>query len=166
MPNVIPLLARTMPGLPEGGWWLAPIVFLLLAAAAVIDARTARVPDPVIFLGLFITAAVQGFLADWPFAARNLTIGLIAGVIPYLINLAWYRFKKRDALGMGDAKWTILAVACFGPLPGAAAWVLGAVLALLWMAAARVARKPAAHIHFAPFLCAGLAAGIYWLRLR
>jgi len=166
MPNVLTALVHTMPGMPPGSWWLAPVVFLLLAAAAAIDARSARVPDPIIFLGLFLTTATQGSSVDWPFAAHNLTIALAAGCVPYFVNLLWYRIKKRDALGMGDAKWTMLAVDCFGPLPTLIAWFLGAWLALGWMGLAKIRRRPAACVHFAPFLLIGLAAGIYWLRLR
>jgi prepilin signal peptidase PulO-like enzyme (type II secretory pathway) len=153
-----------MPGMPPSSGWLAPAVFLLLGAASLIDARTARVPDPLIFLGLFMTTATQGLSVDWPFAAHRLTIALAAGFIPYLINLLWYRLKKRDALGMGDAKWTMLAVDCFGAAPVLVAWFMGAWLALGWMGGARILRRPVVRIHFAPFLLAGLLTGIYWLR--
>jgi prepilin signal peptidase PulO-like enzyme (type II secretory pathway) len=163
---MLDLLAQTMPGMPVEIWWLAPAVLVLLGVAAGIDAFTARVPDPVIFLGLFVTTAAQGFATDWPIAARHLTIGFGAGFSIYALNQLWYRLKKSDALGMGDAKWTMLAVTCFGIAPAAIAWGLGAWLALSWMGLRRLAKKPMARVHFAPFLFAGLLAGIWWLRLR
>ncbi len=155
-----------MPGMPASGWWLALLIFFMLAVASIIDARTGRVPDPIILAGLVFTTAIQGFFVTWPFAARHLAIALAAGFLPYLLNLFWYRLKKRDALGMGDAKWTMLAVDCFGPLPSVIAWFLGAWLALAWMALMKVAGRPKRHVHFAPFLLVGLMAGIYWMRLR
>lgn len=155
-----------MPAMPSEAWWLAIVVFLILGVAAVRDAFTGRVPDPLVFFGLLLTVAAQGFLVSWPFASRRLTLGLLALFAIWLVNQLWYRMKKRDALGMGDAKWTLLAVSCFGPEIGAFAWLLGAWLALFWMGALRVLKRPIAHVHFAPFLFVALTAGIYWLRLR
>jgi hypothetical protein len=74
--------------------------------------------------------------------------------------------KKSDAFGMGDAKWTVLAVSCFGIVAGFLAWALGAWLALGWMGLMRLMKRPIARVYFAPFLFIGLCAGIYWLRLR
>ncbi|HUY68787.1 MAG TPA: prepilin peptidase [Alphaproteobacteria bacterium] len=159
-------LAHTMQGAPPAMGWLAPAVLAMLFAAAAIDAFTARIPDPLIFFGLLLTTAAQGFQADWPVAARHLLIGFAAGVLVAGLNHLWYRFKKHDALGMGDAKWTMLAAACFGPLPAAVAWGLGAWLGLAWIGFLKLLRKPATRVHFAPFLFVGLVVGIYWLRLR
>jgi len=163
MLHILTVFAQTMPAMPASSGWLAIAVLLLLGAAAFIDARTGRIPDPIIFAGVLLTTATQGFLVDWPFAARCLMIALIAGFLPYLVNLLWYRWKKRDALGMGDAKWTILAVACFGPAPAFIAWFLGAWLGLGWLGLMKIRRRSMTYIHFAPFLMGGLLAGIYWL---
>jgi prepilin signal peptidase PulO-like enzyme (type II secretory pathway) len=156
--------AQTLPGMPVEIWWLAPLVLFFLGVTAGIDAFTARVPDPLIFLGLIITVATEGFASEWPLAAQHLTIGLVAGFLIYGLNLLWYRFKKHDALGMGDAKWTILAATCFGLEPTGIAWGLGACLGIVWLFGLRLAKKPSSHVHFAPFLFAGLCAGIWWLR--
>jgi prepilin signal peptidase PulO-like enzyme (type II secretory pathway) len=167
MQNALAIFAQTIPGMPVAGGWLAPIVLLLLGSTAVIDARTARVPDPFIMGGLFCTIAAEGFSVDWPFAGQHLAIAFAFGFLLYLVNELWYRFMKCDAFGMGDAKWTVLAVSCFGPVAGLFAWVIGAWLALGWMAVMHVARRrPIERIHFAPFLFIGLCAGIYWLRLQ
>ena len=146
------------------GW--QPLIFIFLALTATIDARRGRVPDGLILGGFFFTIAIEGFSAGWPFAGQHLAMGFAAGLLLYLINEFWYRFMKRDAFGMGDAKWTMLAVSCFGPLPALIAWALGAWLALAWMGAMRMIKRPITRVHFAPFLLIGLCAGIYWLRLR
>lgn len=166
MQGIPAFFAQTLPDLPASAWLLAPVILLLLAAAAAVDALTGRVPDPLIFAGLLLTTAVRGFLADWQPAANYLMMALAAGFLVWGLNQIWYRFTKRDALGMGDGKWTMLAVAAFGPLPAAIAWGSGACLALAWLGALRLIKRKTARVHFAPFLMLGLVAGVWWLRLR
>ncbi len=160
------LLTQSMSGMPPEAWWLAALTLVLLGAAALVDAFTSRVPDPLIFLGLLIVTAAQGFYVSWPFAAGHLTAALVAAFVVWAVNQAWYRLYKHDAIGMGDAKWTMLAVACFGAMPAIFAWGAGACLAILWIGIVRVTRQRIAHVHFAPFLFLGLLAGVYWFRLR
>ena len=164
--TLLSFLAKAMPSMPNGSGWLTLVALILLGAAAAIDARTARIPDPFILIGLLITTATQGFLVDWSIAGEHLAVGLVSGMLLYMINEVWYRLKKHDAFGMGDAKWTVLAVTCFEVLPALFAWVIGACLALGWMGVMRINKKPITHVHFSPFLFVGLCAGIYWLRLR
>jgi prepilin signal peptidase PulO-like enzyme (type II secretory pathway) len=160
------LLLATMPVLPLAAWWIPALVLIILATTAVIDAFTSTVPDPLIFIGMLATVAAEGFYVSWPFAASNLTIALIAAVIIWGVNQLWYRQFKHDAIGMGDAKWTLLAITAFGALPAIFAWGGGACLAVIWIALSHVVRKPARHVHFAPFLYLGLVAGLCWLQLR
>ena len=166
MLNVFSFLAQTTPGMPADNGWLALTAVILLSATAVIDAYTGRVPDVLILPGLLLVTAIEGFCIDWVFAGQHLAMALAAGFLLYFVNEAWRYFTKHDAFGLGDAKWTMLAVSCFGPLPGFIAWALGAWLGLGWMGIIRLCRKPIARVHFAPFLLIGLLAGIYWLRLR
>jgi prepilin signal peptidase PulO-like enzyme (type II secretory pathway) len=158
--------ALTIPNMPPEAWWLAALVLLVLGLAALVDTVTSSIPDPLIFLGLVAVTGTQGIYMSWPFAATNLAYALIAAFIVWAINQLWYRFKKVDAIGMGDAKWTMLAVACFGPGPALFAWGFGACLAVLWMGATRIVRFQIARVYFAPFLFMGLAAGLYWLRIK
>jgi prepilin signal peptidase PulO-like enzyme (type II secretory pathway) len=166
MLSIPAIFAHMMPGMPPEAWALAPLILALLTVTAVTDARAGRVPDPIILAGLFFTLAAQGGFVGWPFAGRHLLIALVAGVLLYLVNEGWYRLKKSDAFGMGDSKWTVLAVACFGMAPAAIAWAVGAWLGLIWIGISRLLRRPVQRIHFAPFLFVGLLAGIYWVRLR
>ena len=166
MQDFFHIFAAALPDMPQTAWPLALAVLALLGIAALIDAFKGRIPDAIIFFGLVLTTGAQGALVDWPFAADHLMMGLGAGIFFWTVNQLWYRLKQHDAIGMGDAKWTMLAVAAFGILPAIYAWGLGAILGLLWLGAAQFAKKRARHVHFAPFLFAGLLAGLYWLRLR
>ena len=166
MQTLFVLFAQTMPGMPPECGWLAPAVLLMLGAAAAIDARTARVPDPLILGGILITTGVEGFAVDWSYAGQHLAMGFATGFLLYLINELYCRFMKRDAFGMGDAKWSVLTVSCFGPMTTFFAWVIGSWLALGWIGVMRLNKRKITRVHFAPFLFVGLCAGIYWLRLR
>src|SRR6185312_381625 len=95
-----------------------------------------------------------------------LIIAFLSGITLYFINEIWFRAAKADALGMGDAKWTVLAVACFGGPPAVAAWIVGAWLGIGWLGLAKLAHHPIKRVHFTPFLFIGLVIGIYLLRIR
>lgn len=152
--------------MPPEAWWLPALTLLVLGAAAAVDAFTAVIPDALIFLGTVATVAVQGFYVSWPFASHHLAVALAVMAGLWAINELWHWRFRQDALGMGDAKWTMLAVACFGTLPPLFAWGFGSCLAVLWIGGLRLARRDIAHVYFAPFLFAGLLAGLYWLRLK
>ncbi|MDP9128196.1 MAG: hypothetical protein M3N08_08065 [Pseudomonadota bacterium] len=159
---------HSMPSdLPATVWWLAPVALFFLGLTAVVDAFTGRIPDWLIFCGVVIITGVQGFSVDWPFAGEQLRWGIACGVGLWVINIAWERVFHHDAFGLGDAKWTILAVACFGFMPGVFAWGIGACLGIGWLAGLRLlTKKDAARVYFGPFLFVGLVIGLYWLKLR
>jgi prepilin signal peptidase PulO-like enzyme (type II secretory pathway) len=154
------MFAHFLPGLPLAAFWLAPVVLLLLGAAAVVDARTGRVPDIFILFGLFLALVVDGLFVDWPFSAKRFIYGLCGGILVAGVNQLWYRIFKRDAIGMGDAKWTALAAMVFPLTPVVMAWILGAWIGILWLGLGAVFRRRSAYVHFAPFLFLGLIAGL------
>lgn len=158
---MLPSLTSFHLALPSGFGWLSILVLAILATAAAVDAVKGRVPDPLIFIGLVVAVGGQGFANDWPIAARHLAVGLGAGLALWGGNELYYRLRKRDAFGMGDAKWTALAVTQFGVLPIFWAWVIGAWLGLAWLGAARLFGRRLRHVHFAPFLTLGLLAALF-----
>ncbi|MDE1900657.1 MAG: prepilin peptidase [Alphaproteobacteria bacterium] len=158
------VLVQSAPGIPSSLWWATAIVVLVLALTALHDIRTTTIPEAPIFLGLLALTGLLGMEKSWPDAAMHLRHGIEAGLAVWAVNFMWRLFFKNDALGMGDAKWSMLAAACFGLKAVIVAWGIGACLAVLWIAAMHIARRRIAHVTFAPFLCAGLAAGIYALR--
>ena len=158
------ILIHMAPGMPTGGWVITACILGALGLAALIDIFTGRIPDILIFFALAIVVGTQGMFGTWNLAAFHLAEALIAGFIIWIANEIWYRILRQDALGMGDAKWTILAVACFGLLPALFAWGLGAVLAVIFILAADIAQRKIARVTFAPFLFTGLCVGIYIVR--
>ncbi|MBI1272947.1 MAG: hypothetical protein GC131_02540 [Alphaproteobacteria bacterium] len=136
------------------------IVYISLVAAAITDARTGRVPDKILLFGAGMTL---GYLLGEARGVVLWTNGLAALAIGgglWLVNWLWFKWKKADAFGMGDVKWTMLAALGFGPAAALVAWPLGAVFALLWMGAWRLAKKPRTQVHFAPFLCIGFTLAV------
>jgi prepilin signal peptidase PulO-like enzyme (type II secretory pathway) len=154
------------PGMPPACWGVTALVLILLATAAIVDIFTALVPDILIIVGLLLVTGMQGFFASWDIAAYHLGQAVAAGFLIWAANAAWYRLFRRDALGMGDAKWTMLAVDCFGVMPALFAWGLGSILATLFIAAAWLARRKTARVTFIPFLFIGLGLGLYWIRFQ
>jgi prepilin signal peptidase PulO-like enzyme (type II secretory pathway) len=159
-----PLLVHVAPGMPPDYWWVTGGVLAILAMTATIDAFTAYIPDLMIFLGLFAVTSTQGFFVSWDVAAYHFTQAVMAGLLIWGINFAWYDVMRYDALGMGDAKWTMLAVACFGVEPAIVAWGVGAIFAVGFISMAYLAYYKLGRVTFAPFLFMGLCAGLYWIR--
>ncbi|MDR3425649.1 MAG: prepilin peptidase [Alphaproteobacteria bacterium] len=152
------------PNMPPDYWWVTGVVVFILALTATVDAFTATIPELLIFLGLLAVVGTQGRCASWEIAAQHLQQAVIAGLLIWAINFAWYCKFDYDALGMGDAKWTMLAVACFGVTPVLFAWGFGAVLAVIFMEAVRLVGYRISRVTFSPFLFISLGVGLYWVR--
>ncbi len=151
------------PGLPPETLVISFAVLLILGLTAAVDAQKGEVPDLPIIFGILAAFLVQGVYGNWLLAAENLLAGAGVAALIWATNEIYFRMRGRDALGMGDAKWTMLAVTGFGIMPAAMAWGLGACLALAWMAVRRLV-LPACNdgvVYFAPFLFVGLTIGIY-----
>ncbi len=163
--------------------WLPLVMLLILGIAAAVDAHSARVPDPIIFFGLLVIVAMRGVYKDWELASRYLMAGIGVSLILYAVNQFYYYAFKRDAYGMGDVKWTLLAITTFSIKPALIAWVLAAWLGLSWLGIKKLAlwtrrfyaasnsetlpeEQSKTYVHFAPFLFFGLLAGIYITYLR
>lgn len=158
-------LISAMPDMPPEAWWVAALALLVLGAGAAIDFIKGIIPDPLIFFGMIGIVAAKGMYVSWPDAAHQMTWGLLAAAIVWGVNELWFRAFHHDALGMGDAKWSMLAVTCFGGMPVLIAWGIGAILGSIWIGVQKVIRLPNLYLHFAPFLFAGLLIGIWAVRL-
>jgi len=147
---------------------IALIVHLLLAGVGlwllIIDARTHRLPNRIVLptLGvLTLLVIVEGIVtADTERLLRALLGGLALGVFYAVLHLA-----SRQGMGGGDVKlaavigivlawhgWTVLV------LGGAAAFLLGAVYALVLMVLRRANAKT--RIAFGPWMIIGAALAI------
>jgi hypothetical protein len=168
-------LAPRLAADPAGIVWALPLWGCLLWAAWV-DARTGLVPDRILLGGAL--GALAGLVWGYGLAPAWHAAGLRWDAIPWLaggvaillrlgtalagggliwaINEAWFRWRGQDALGMGDAKWSMLAIVGFGALPVLWAWPLAAWLGLLALGWHRLRGQPCERLYFAPFLLAGL----------
>jgi prepilin signal peptidase PulO-like enzyme (type II secretory pathway) len=158
------VLIDAAPGMPPEIWWVTACVLLILALAALVDAFTTTVPDVIIFLGLFAITLMQGLFASWEIAAQHLQQAIAVGLFIFAINYAWVKKFHTDALGMGDAKWTMLAVACFGIESAVLAWGIGSVLATIFIGLFRLFKYQMSKVTFSPFLFIGLGLGLYAAR--
>jgi prepilin signal peptidase PulO-like enzyme (type II secretory pathway) len=125
------------------------LIFLAFALpASVIDARSFRIPDLLVFPGF---AALLAFLAlaRIDLLPNHAAAALLSGLFFFLIR----RFA--GGLGLGDVKFAALMGLCCG-LP----WVCAAFLvaALAGIAFILIARRGEGKVPFAPFLTAGVAA--------
>ena len=158
-------LQRSAPVLPAQLWWLSGLCLLVLLALAIIDARSHRVPDAIVLAGLAGVRSVLAIFGSIPFAAAHLFKAVVAAFVIFAVNQLWFTVFKHDALGMGDAKWTGLAVSVFGFLPLIYAWGIGAVTASLSIGLHSIMRRPIRRLAFVPYLFIGLVGAILWLRL-
>ena len=160
------LVLKSIDGFPPYDWWIPACVLMILGATAAVDAFTAIVPDLLIIPGFLAFIALLGFSVSWPVALHALSLGVAAGALVLLLDILWFLAFKRNALGMGDAKWTMFAVTAYGVMPVLISWGIGAWLAVGWILAAKLMRRPTPYVHFAPFLFVGLIGGLWWQHMR
>ncbi len=140
-----------------GGPWIALLVWAILAGTAYVDARSGRVPNKPLVAGALFVSVCYLFIGPPELLLEQIAWALLCGFVIWAINAIWYSLRKHDALGMGDAKWSMLAALGFGVEPVFWAWVVAAWLALGWIAITRLRRLSIKRVFFAPFLLAGLA---------
>jgi leader peptidase (prepilin peptidase)/N-methyltransferase len=144
--------------------WLLPATCLLgwtLFALATVDALALRLPDifnlPLIAAGLLVSLKLGDPLAH--------AIGAAAGfLVFYAIQFAYQAVRKREGLGLGDAKLAAAAGAWLGwqALPGIV--LIACAVAVVWIGVAVIRRGRTVLEEQIPFgvpLC--LAIWIVWL---
>lgn len=147
------------------GWvlWASCVLGWSLLTLAVIDARHMLLPDALTLPLTAIGLAVAGLLGGA--AAWDSAIGAVAGFSAFAGLGRLYRWmRRRDGLGLGDAKLAAAAGAwvSWAGLPSVVA--LAALAGLAVAGAARLGGRPAAmadRIPFGPYLSA--AIWLVWL---
>lgn len=134
---------------------------LAIAIAALVDARSGYIFDPIIVVGLLSTFAA----AILQQRTLSTVVGAwIAGAIMLAIRLA----SRNRGMGLGDVKLGALLGAGLGPLDAAvgigAAFVLGAGVASGLLVAGRIERGT--RVPFGPYLLAGSLCALAYHRLR
>lgn len=110
-----------------GGTALVPVVYVLLAVAALIDARERRFPH---VLGLFLACAcavLSYSCGGLPRLVRCGAIALVTGALLVAFELLWRaRHDGRAGLGMGDVKF-LTALILWRPLDALVAFAGGLI---------------------------------------
>lgn len=145
----------------------AVFCFLVLGQAAM-DAETLLLPDaftlPGIALGVIYSAAICE--AGWADRLRcaGLSLGWAAAAAALLaaIRGLYWLIRRREGIGLGDAKLLAMIAAWLGPANAVLVFFLasigGAIYGLLWLAAKKGRGGASAKLPLGSFLC---AAAIY-----
>ena len=148
-------------------WFVPSIALAILALTSFIDARTGRIPDLPIVIGLLGTLCSLAWYAGWLVAGQRFAIVFVAVAVLRLSNSLYYKLTQKDAVGFGDAKWSALAVAAFDYTPVIIAWVIGAWIGVIWLAIKALLSRFSntyngeVYVHFAPFLLFGLIVALF-----
>jgi leader peptidase (prepilin peptidase)/N-methyltransferase len=154
----------------------ATFCWLLLGLAAT-DAETMLLPDSLTLPGLalgIISSGFQGFFGDmpafeWRSLARSLLSAICAATLVLLIRALYWLVRRREGIGLGDAKLLAMIAAWLGAKQTALVLFLGVVSAaiygLMLIAGGGARRNQAggftARIPLGTFLCAGAMIAIF-----
>jgi len=166
---------------PAAGWavwasgpgWLTPAYLVLAVAGAalgVIDGRTHRLPDALVFPLTWTTAALLALAALGTGAWGSLGRAVLGGLVYYAAYWLLHRWSPRGGIGYGDVKlalslgallawhsWSTLLAGVF------AAHLVAGVVAIVLLLARRAGWKTG--IAFGPYMLLGTAIGLTWARL-
>jgi leader peptidase (prepilin peptidase) / N-methyltransferase len=152
----------SVPGLAED------VFSFLLLGLAVMDAETLRLPDtftlPGIGLGLVWAASllVTNERQRWVNIGAALLWACVAGLLLLAIRWLYWLVRRREGMGLGDAKLLAMIAAWLGPALTLLTLFLGvvaaAVVGVLWIAVRGRRGAMAMRLPFGSFLC---AAAIY-----
>jgi leader peptidase (prepilin peptidase) / N-methyltransferase len=154
--------------------------FWLLVALAVLDAEHLWLPDfltyPAIAVGIALKVVFEqfGFHVDTaPRPLRTLLVSVAsaaaAAAIILLIRWIYWLLRRREGLGLGDAKLLALLAAWLGLPLALLSIFLGVVLGAIFAVAILLARSrrteatmAAARLPFGTFLCIGGIVSAFW----
>lgn len=154
------------------GWSLtalgmAAFCFLLLGLAAM-DAETMLLPDAFTLPGIALGVIYSGVICDngWPVRLRcagaSLGWAVCAAALILAIRGLYWLVRRREGMGLGDAKLFAMIAAWLGPANAVLAFFLAVVGAamygVLWLGLRRGEGKAQARVPLGSFLC---AAAIY-----
>ena len=154
-------------GVSLEGIGMAVFCFLALGLAAM-DAETMLLPDAFTLPGIVLGVIYSGAMCEggWPGRLRcaGLSLGWAAGAAALILAIRglYWLVRRREGMGLGDAKLLAMIAAWLGPanamLTFFLAVVSGAVYGLLWLAAKKGKGGASAPLPLGSFLC---AAAIY-----
>jgi leader peptidase (prepilin peptidase)/N-methyltransferase len=157
----------------SGPGWLTPAYLVLAvagAALAVIDARTHRLPNALVFPLTGATAVLLALAALGTGAWGSLGRAALGALAFFAVYQVLYLIAPRGGIGYGDVKlalslgavltwhsWTILLVGVF------AAHIVAGVVAIVLLLGRRAGWKTG--IAFGPYMLLGTVIGLTWAHL-
>lgn len=157
----------------SGPGWLTPAYLVLAvtgAALGVIDARTHRLPNALVFPLTWATAALLALVAVGTGAWESFGRAVLGGLAFFALYQLLYLVAPRGGLGYGDVKltlslgavltwhsWTTLLVGVF------TAHILAGVVAIVLLLGRRAGWRTG--LAFGPYMLAGTVVGLSWARL-
>jgi leader peptidase (prepilin peptidase)/N-methyltransferase len=157
----------------SGPGWLTPAYLMLAvvgAALGVIDVRTHRLPNALVFPLTWTTAALLALAALGTGAWGTLGRAVLGGLAFFAVYQVLYLVAPRGGIGYGDVKltlslgaalawnsWTVLLVGIF------AAHFLAGAVAVVLLLGRRAGWKTG--IAFGPYMLLGTMVGLTWARL-
>ena len=159
------LLAYLVFGLTLEAAGMAVLCFLLFGLA-VMDAETLLLPDVFTMPGIVLGIVFSGLTGGWRGAGLSFFYALGATTTLLLIRGAYWLVRRREGMGLGDAKLFALIAAWLGPWQALLALFLGVVIAavfgILWMARRSSGNKRTQQLPLGSFLCAASIYAIFW----
>jgi leader peptidase (prepilin peptidase) / N-methyltransferase len=154
-------------GISVEGIGMAVFGFLSLGLAAM-DAETMLLPNAFTLPGIALGVIYSGAMCEGGWAERLRCAGISLGwaaaaaALIMAIRALYFLLRRREGMGLGDAKLFAMMAAWLGPKNSALALFLavvaGALYGIFWVSLHKRARGSAARIPLGSFLC---AAAIY-----
>lgn len=130
------LLAYLTFGLTLEAVGMALLCFILFGLA-VMDAETMLLPDAFTLPGILIGVIFSGLTGGWRAAGLSAACAVGAAALILLIRGAYWMVRRREGMGLGDAKLFALIAAWLGAWQSLLVLFLGvvtaAVFSLLWV---------------------------------
>jgi leader peptidase (prepilin peptidase) / N-methyltransferase len=108
-----------------------------LFGLAVMDAETMLLPDALTLPGIVLGVIFSGLTGGWRAAGLSAACAVAAAALILLIRGAYWLVRRREGMGLGDAKLFALIAAWLGPWQSLLVLFLGVVTAtifsLLWV---------------------------------
>lgn len=145
---------------------MAILCFLLLGLA-IMDAETMLLPDAFTLSGIALGVLYSGIMRGWRFAGWSVLYALAAAVLLLLVRAAYWLVRRREGMGLGDAKLFAMIAAWLGPWPSLLVLFLGVVAAAVFGLCALMIKRSAGKdklplaVPFGSFLCAAAIYAIF-----